>query len=66
MMSCACMWDEGETKHCMAIWAGGYVREQLEHNHKKIETFKMFRHKLIKKGFQRTTEQCHIKVSPGM
>uniref|UniRef100_A0A672GYZ3 Myb/SANT-like DNA-binding domain-containing protein n=1 Tax=Salarias fasciatus TaxID=181472 RepID=A0A672GYZ3_SALFA len=61
-MSRGSTWGEEETKCLISIWSDDFVRSQLEKVHKNAETFQLFSERMKESGYERTGEQCHLKI----
>lgn len=55
-------WSNEEVKCLINIWSDEQVSKILEKTHKNAEVFKMFSDQLTECGFNRSVEQCRIKV----
>ncbi|XP_055021162.1 uncharacterized protein LOC129412124 [Boleophthalmus pectinirostris] len=55
-------WATEEIQALVDIWADEYINQQLSSTHKNIEIFAIFSKQMREKGFNRSPEQCRIKV----
>ncbi len=55
-------WGDEEIRFLIEIWSDDYIKTQLERIHKNNETFNLFSERMRERGFDRTGEQCHLKV----
>nr|XP_061828719.1 uncharacterized protein LOC133614617 isoform X1 [Nerophis lumbriciformis] len=55
-------WSCEETQALIAVWSDNYVSQLLATTHKNIHVFNLFSEKMAAWGFNRTAQQCRIKV----
>ncbi len=61
-MSRGSTWGDEEIRFLIEIWSDDYIKTQLEKTHKNNETFNLFSERMRERGFNRTGEECHLKV----
>ncbi|XP_054650492.1 uncharacterized protein LOC129191298 [Dunckerocampus dactyliophorus] len=55
-------WSCEETQALIAVWSDDYIAQLLATTHKNIHVFNLFSEKMAAWGFNRTAQQCRIKV----
>ena len=55
-------WSYEEVRCLLDIWNAENISQLLEKVHKNTEVFKIFSEKMKANGFNRTVEQCRVKV----
>uniref|UniRef100_A0A3B1ILQ3 Myb/SANT-like DNA-binding domain-containing protein n=1 Tax=Astyanax mexicanus TaxID=7994 RepID=A0A3B1ILQ3_ASTMX len=55
-------WTSNEVQCLLDVWADDYICQLLQTTPKKSEVFKMFSKRMKERGFDRSPEQCHVKV----
>jgi len=61
-MSRGTTWGEEETKYLIKIWSDDSIKSMLEKTHKNSETYSIFSEKMRERGYERSGEQCHLKL----
>lgn len=61
-MSRGLTWTAKETACLLDIWADDHIKTMLETMHKNADVFGTFSSRLFEKGFNRSPDQCHVKV----
>nr|XP_057935957.1 uncharacterized protein LOC131134558 [Doryrhamphus excisus] len=55
-------WSCEETQALITVWSDDYIAQLLATTHKNIHVFNLFSEKMAAWGFNRTAQQCRIKV----
>ena len=55
-------WGEEETEFLIEIWSDNVIKSKLEKTHKNTDTFQVFSERMRERGYERTGEQCHLKI----
>lgn len=61
-MSRGLTWSSEETRCLLDIWADVQISQMLEKTHKNAEVYKIFSKQMRERGFERSVEQCRVKV----
>ena len=61
-MSRGSTWAEEEIRYLISIWSDENIKSQLENTHKNANMYKLFSERMKERGYERTAEQCHLKV----
>lgn len=60
-MSPGSTWGEEETKFLIEVCSYDVIKSQVEKT-KNADTFQVFSERMSERGYERTGEQCHLKI----